>query len=282
MRDGVEAAALQRFMVRFAWKHHEAVMGNMFTRRHFAQLKLMYKQRGWRPTAYLLMIRFVTLFGLFKILRGMLLLKVNSTYLDCPPQYTCGFLSQTQLRNYAQDPENEMGADFLSEALNKGDRCYAILDGDKLAAYSWYSHQQTRIDPADIILDFDPHYVYMYKGLTKPEYRGQRLYLIGMNRALQWFLQRSDVRGMISYVESTNFESLRACKRLGSQIFGSTYLLRLMGRYLLLATPSCRQYGFRLMEAAAIDAKRMKPGSTPLSYPISPGKSVPTGDCAGY
>lgn len=243
-------------------------MENLRKQGHFALFKLKFKQQGWRQTSHLLMIKVIKLIGLFKLLRGMLLLKVNPSYLECPSDYTCQFLNKAQLRHYAQDPENQIEADFLNEALNKGDRCYAILDGDKLAAYSWYSHQQTRIDPADLLIDFNPRYVYMYKGLTKPEYRGKRLYVIGMNRALQWYQQRGSL-GMICYVESTNFESLKACMRLGCQIFGTIYLLRFLGRYLLLATPSCRQFGFRLQEIAhfAIDWARATPKFSPQGYP---------------
>jgi hypothetical protein len=257
-------------------------MKNVHTQSHFAQFKQKFKQHGWRRTSHLLMIKAIKLFGLFKLLRGMLLLKVNPSYLECPSDYTCRFLSKAQLRYYAQDPENHIETDFLNEALDKGDRCYAILDGNKLAAYSWYSHQQTRIDPADLLIDFNPRYVYMYKGLTKPEYRGQRLYLIGMNRALQWYQQRGS-QGMISYVESTNFESLKACMHLGCQIFGTIYLLRFLGRYLLLATPACRRFDFRLLEVAhsTLDWERAKPEFAALSYPISPGKRAPAGDCVG-
>lgn len=255
-------------------------MENVRTQRHFTQFKQKFSQYGWRRTSHLLMIKAIKLIGLFKLLRGMLLLKVNPSYLECPSDYTCRFLSRAQLRHYAQDPENHIEADFLNEALEKGDRCYAILDGDKLAAYSWYSHQQTRIDPGDLLIDFNPHYVYIYKGLTKPEYRGQRLYVIGMNRAFQWYQQRGS-QGMISYVESTNFESLNACMRLGCQIFGTLCLMRFLGRYLLLATPSCSRFGFRLQESAhaVLDWERGQPGVTALGYPLSTGERASAADC---
>src|SRR5699024_6299583 len=121
---------------------------------------------------------------------------------------------ESRLWQLARDPENALDASFLNEALAKGDRCYAILDGERLAAYGWYSRQPTRIDPPELLLGFDAGYVYMYKGLTRHEYRGQRLHAIGMNRALQHYLEQG-AKGLVSYVESTNVDSLKSCFRLG-------------------------------------------------------------------
>ena len=197
---------------------------------YITRLRRKLEQWGPAKTCHLLVLKVIGKLTLFKILRGMRLLKVDPAYLVCPAGYTPGFLSDAQLRQFASDAHNEMDASFLREALAKGDRCYAILDGDKLAAYGWYSRRPTRIDPPDLLLDFDPDYVYMYKGLTHPDYRGQR--------------------GIISYVESDNFDSLKSCARLGYQIFGAIYLLRVFDRYVRLYSPGCREHGFALREVA--------------------------------
>ncbi|TBW12798.1 GNAT family acetyltransferase [Azotobacter chroococcum subsp. isscasi] len=216
---------------------------------YIARIRRKLQQVGPMHTLHLLLVRTLNRLALFKILRGILLLKVDPAFLDCPAGYTPGFLDEKQLRHFARDPQNELDDGFLNEALAKGDRCYAILDGENLAAYGWYSRQPTRINPPDMLLDFDPDYVYMYKGLTNPLYRGQRLHAIGMNRALQCYMEEG-VRGIISYVESTNFDSLKSCFRLGYQAFGSIYLLRLCGRSLRLYSPACRHYRFALREEA--------------------------------
>lgn len=88
----------------------------------------------------------------------------------------------------------------------------------------------------------------MYKGLTRHEYRGQRLHAIGMNRALQHYLEQG-AKGLVSYVESTNVDSLKSCFRLGYRQFGSIYLWRVFGHYLRLYSPACRRYGFSLQAA---------------------------------
>jgi len=65
-----------------------------------------------------------------------------------------------------------MTEDFVAEALAKGDECFGILDGQTLAAYSWYSTKPTRIRPPDLFLRIDGHYIYMYKGFTVTEGNG--------------------------------------------------------------------------------------------------------------
>lgn len=218
--------------------------------RALTRLRLDLQRHGLYRTAYFLAIKLINKFALFRVLRGMHLNSVNPAYLSCPPGYTGGFLSEVQLRRFALDPRNEMDSDFLDEALAKGDRCYALLKDGHLAAYSWYSLQPTRIHPPQLVLEFDARHVYMYKGMTHPEHRGRRLYPIGINRALQWY-QRCGKSGLVAYVESHNLDSLKSCLRLGYRIFGSIYLLRLLGRYLILNLPTCRRFGFRLRELPA-------------------------------
>lgn len=212
------------------------------------RLRLELKRHGLLRTAYGLAVKALNKLLPFRILRGLHLKEVNPAYLECPDGFSCGFLSEAQLRRYAEDHRNELSDDFLDGALAKGDRCYAFLKDGRLAAYSWYSLLPTRIDPADLLLEFEPPQVYLYKGLTLPEFRGLRLYDIGMNRALQCY-QRMGRKGLICYVESHNLSSLKACSRLGYQLFGSIFLLQLLGRYTIFNSPGCARFGFRLKEA---------------------------------
>ncbi|MGP3789020.1 GNAT family N-acetyltransferase [Pseudomonas sp. B392_1p] len=222
-------------------------MSSLLQHSYIARLRRKLEQRGFSQASHLLLVKCARKLTLFKILRGMRLCDVDPDYLKCPSRYTAGFLDEAQLRQYARDPQNELDNSFLSEALAKGDRCYAILEGEKLAAYGWYSCRPTRIDPPDLVLSFNQDYVYMYKGLTHPAYRGQRLHAIGMNLALQSYMKEG-LTGMISYVESTNFDSLKSCARLGYQIFGSIYLVRVFGRYLHWRSPACKHHGFTLYD----------------------------------
>ena len=85
----------------------------------------------------------------------------------------------------------------------------------------------------------------MYKGYTIPAYRGKRLHGIGMSLALKSFSERG-ARGLISYVEFNNLQSLRSVERTGYRLFGDIYLARVGGNERSLSTPGCRRYGFHL------------------------------------
>lgn len=179
----------------------------------------------------------------FKILRGVVVRRPDPKYLDCPARYTAGFLSDDEVRAYGRDPANEMDEAFLREALAKGDACFAIREGGTLASYGWYSSRPTRIDPPDLFLRFSPEYVYMYKGFTPAAYRGQRLHAIGMTMALRHYLDQG-CRGLVSYVESTNFDSLKSVFRMGYEAFGSVYVLKAFGRTYRRSGRGCAAFGF--------------------------------------
>jgi hypothetical protein len=86
----------------------------------------------------------------------------------------------------------------------------------------------------------------MYKGFTDPRHRGQRLHAIGMTRALQHY-RSAGYRGIVSYVESTNFDSLKSCFRMGYAMFGSVYMVKLFGHWLTFSSPGCWRFDFRVL-----------------------------------
>ena len=108
-----------------------------------------------------------TLFDLFyksvntitygKILQGMTVTMdtLDPRYLEGPEHYTYQILTAKQIADFARDPHNNLPAEFLEYADAKGDECYAILDGDRLAAYGWYSWKPTRISK-ELTLMFSP------------------------------------------------------------------------------------------------------------------------------
>ncbi len=126
--------------------------------------------------------------------------------------------------------------------LPKGDYCYAILDGEKLASYGWYSTKPTSINP-ELVLYFNDQWVYMYKGYTHPGYRGQRLHAIGMAKALEAFTKKG-FKGLISYVETNNFASLKSVYRMGYRNFGKVRILKIFGRYFIKSDEGCSAYDF--------------------------------------
>jgi hypothetical protein len=209
------------------------------------RLLLKLKRQGAMNTAHALAMRAVNAVVSFKILKGVTIEQPDADYLAAPATYDAGFLPDSALRAFAADPATEMSPAFVEATLVKGDQCYAICDGPNLAAYGWYATSPTTAGSPDLLLHFDAGYVYMYKGFTDPRYRGQRLHAIGMTRALQEYRRRG-YRAMVSYVESTNFDSLKSCYRMGYKVFGSIFVIRLFGRHFAFSSPGCAAYGFRL------------------------------------
>ncbi len=124
-----------------------------------------------------------------------------------------------------------------------------FLAGDDLAAYGWYSNKPTTLDFEGLRLQFDDKYIYMYKGFTAPEHRGQRLHAIGMTRALEAYLQRG-YRGIVSYVEWNNFASLKSCYRMGYRHLGNVVIAGVRGHYILRHDAGCEALAFRVVRTS--------------------------------
>jgi hypothetical protein len=193
-----------------------------------------------------------------KVLRAMYITAVTPAFLAVPEGLTAEFLDRDALREISADAACEMPPDFLEEALGKGDECYAIRDGAQLAAYGWYSRTPTRATD-DLRVRFDSAYVYMYKGLTLDAYRGRRLHAIGMTRALAAYRARG-YKGLVTFVEADNLSSLKSTQRMGYMAFGRVFVLRVLGRYVILRTPGCAAFGFTLEPIRQSDASRCEAG----------------------
>ena len=208
------------------------------------ELKLIKEKFGWKGVTHALKYSALNKFTFYKELQGMIVTMetLDPKYLKGNPAYIHDFLDETQLRMFAKDPETQITDAFLDRVLPKGDRCYAILDGEKLAAYGWYSTKPTNIN-RDLLLHFDPQWVYMYKGYTHPNYRGQRLHAIGMAKALEAFTKEG-YKGLISYVETNNFASLRSVFRMGYRNICKVRIFKGIGKYHITTEPECAKYQF--------------------------------------
>jgi ribosomal protein S18 acetylase RimI-like enzyme len=176
---------------------------------------------------------------------------VAEQFLEDPRRAQGRLVDAGDMRRFVSDPGNALTEPFIDEAVQKGDRCYGLFDGDVLMSYGWYSTRPTRLTEVagEPVLHFDPSYAYMYNGFTLPKYRGQRLHAIGMAAALERYTEEGE-KGLVSYVDSSNFASLKSCYRMGFQNFGHVVMLKVGARHVWRSTPGCKKYGFRV-EAAA-------------------------------
>lgn len=182
---------------------------------------------------------------ILNVLRGMSIQKVDPSYLELDERYEGRFLSPEELMEYSQHPEYNLPEEFVSQAIAKGDECYAILNGKFIASYGWYSNEQTIVSD-ELDLKYNKDYIYMYNGYTHKNYRGQRLHAIGMTRALDHYL-RAGKKGIVSYVEEANHRSLQSVYRMGYVDFGKVFIAKLFGHYFIRHTPGCEAFGFRIL-----------------------------------
>src|SRR5438128_238093 len=192
------------------------------------------------------------------ILHGISISAADAAYLEENEKYRYGFLDRRVLMTYAGQKEYELSEAFVTKAFDEGDECFGILDGSVLASYGWYSSKPGVISDG-LELHFDSHYIYMYMGFTHPHYRGQRLHAVGMTMALREYLNRG-YKGLVSYVESNNFNSLKSVSRMGYHDFGKVYVVRILGKYLAYSTRGCRAYGFRVETTKHADPRPVLDG----------------------
>lgn len=225
----------------------------------FERIKRTHKNFGIPAVCFDFVYRALSQMTYFKILVGMTLeLKdVAPKFLDMPAKYSGKILTHEELEHFSKDPENDLPSAFIEYALSKEDECYAILDGERLAAYGWYSNKPTRLS-YDLDLHFDNSYRYMYRGWTVKAYRGQRLHAIGMANALKHY-HNQGYRGLISYVEANNFSSLRSVYRMGYKSFGKVYILRVLDKYLIHYNKPCEQYNFYVAPKKKSDWRNFGP-----------------------
>lgn len=162
---------------------------------------------------------------------------VNPSLLETPGGLFVKFLSATEFGSLPNATQL-IPEDAVRERAQRGDWACVVLDGERIAAYGWYSHDPC---PIDEVYDFhfDRRFVYMYDGFTDPAYRGRKLHAVGMAHAVRKVTAGGSV-GLVSYVEADNFASLRSVKRLGYEVFGSCRSLRLFGADFAFASSGCR------------------------------------------
>jgi len=201
------------------------------------------RKYGVRATLHDIECRVVNKIAYFRILEGMTvrLQDVRDPTLFEAQGFDARFVGADELAKFAYEPAYNISVDFLHRTRVRGDRCYALFDGELLAAYGWYSDLPTPIDE-HFVFHFDRAYTYMYGGYTLPAYRGKRLHAVGMCLAMRAITEEGK-KGLISNVFSNNFASLQSVTRMGYRIFGEVYLFRAGNHCFTYATNGCRNYG---------------------------------------
>lgn len=211
-------------------------------------IRLKARNHGTLSTVYDLALRCLNKCLYYRVMQCLVIDEVKPESIPLEPHFRFVRLEERELRTFAAQPGTELTLEFIVDALAKGDECFAILQDDALASYGWYSRAPTLTNSPDLRLHFDPNYIYMYKAFTLERYRGQRLHAAGVTRSLAYYRAKG-FRGLISYVESNNFDSLKSSYRMGYRQCGRIRVMRLAGRYLINAEPQCRTYSLKISAA---------------------------------
>jgi ribosomal protein S18 acetylase RimI-like enzyme len=203
---------------------------------------------GFRAAMYDVAVRTANTFVTWKNIQCLAVEEPDPRFMTLAPEYRYIRLDRDALFSFSDNPKYELPREFLNDALEKGDECHAILNGGVLASYGWYSVKPTLLTK-DLRLHFGPQHVYMYKGLTLPAHRGQRIYSAGMTLALAHY-RAAGYEGLVSCVEMNNFNALKSCYRMGYKPCGNIRFMKLGGAYLIQPDALCRQYGLELRQTS--------------------------------
>jgi hypothetical protein len=187
-----------------------------------------------------------------RVLRAVVIHTPKPEFLELVSPFRAECLSAAELGTHPLPENFELTPEFLASAHARSDSCFAIFEGESLASIGWYTHRPCPVEDG-VEVEFDPRYVYMYRGFTEPRYRGLRLHAIGMSLACKHF-ENGSYRGLVSYVNAGNASSLTSCERMGYQTFGNGYIL-FSGKHKVAFTDRrCSEYAFRLRRAASTAA----------------------------
>lgn len=127
--------------------------------------------------------------------------------------FVCREVALRELGRYASDPAYDLSERFLSDAQVRGDCCIGVFAGERLVSYSFNSRIPTNIDPG-FRYEFPEGWVYHFKALTLPEWRGQGLHGRQMSAILNKFAGFAGFKGLTTLVVRTNYPSLSSFGRL--------------------------------------------------------------------
>lgn len=161
------------------------------------------------------------------------------------PAFTFRFLTAAEIKRYSADPIYELAPDCVRRATSSHHFCFAVLDGQRLASYSWYAPGAIEAEHnVGVAMSFPANAAYMYKAFTHPDYRGRRLYGAGMALALK-ALEERGITKLVTTVHTNNFASLASCRRLGYEQIGRIWTLGRGHRRWAIKPQTAKKFGIQ-------------------------------------
>ena len=165
----------------------------------------------------------------------------DRSFLAAAGDWTARALAPAEVERFGGDAATGLHQPYLAEAQANGDQCFALLDGERLASYSWYSQKPTILTGA-FRLTYPSRYVYMHHSFTPEGYRGRRLHTIGIVLALRDWAQRGHEE-FLCVVSGDNTSSLKSTGRAGYRLVGRLWMAGARNHYVYRANRGCRRLG---------------------------------------
>jgi len=202
---------------------------------------LGYRRAFWRA-AYVAanQVMEVSIMGCVLVRPGTL----DPSFAAPSPVYTGRFLEPEEAAVLSKGFELA-GQEALRSAIDRGDACYGVLKGDRLANVALFTPHPTPL-MGDLVVHFEPPSWYMYGGYTPKEFRGDHLHSRSFVGGCFELFDRG-VPSVVSLIERTNYRSWASVDRMGGgEPAGSIYRLKLGPFSYLGRTSRARKFGMRL------------------------------------
>jgi hypothetical protein len=147
------------------------------------------------------------------VFQSLLLTEGNARQLANAASLECCFVDADRLRREATLPGSGLELAEVDRLLQAGEECFGTFVNGVLASYLWFSPGPAHL-AGDAFVHFDPVYAYSRWAFTRTDYRGRRLHAACKRSALAAFAARGR-RGILSVVDTLNFQSLDAAAYLG-------------------------------------------------------------------
>jgi hypothetical protein len=154
------------------------------------------------------------------------------------PGYSMRELTVAELIEAAADPLLELSRERIKTAAAHGDLFFGVFHQDRVIAYRWYSLWGSTPCWAGMEISYEyPHRAYGYRTFTHPAHRGTHLHEHTMPHSDFALVERGCTH-IVSYIDATNFSSLRAYSRLrGGRRIGGILSMRMFGRHWVFRSP---------------------------------------------
>jgi RimJ/RimL family protein N-acetyltransferase len=98
--------------------------------------------------------------------------------------------------------------------FNRGERCFAILDGEDITTYFWAQFGPKQLDKLSMTFNLRPNQTWFYNAITVKKARG-RGYYPNIIRYMVKALKTEDFNEFFIDVEETNRASIRGMEKAG-------------------------------------------------------------------